>query len=301
MAFGLEFRRDNYQSDARASPIPSATAGRANQFGGRADAGAQVFPGFRPTNAADDSRNSVAAYLDLEGDLHEKVRVGLAGRFENYDDFGSTGDGKVTVRVAAHQRFVLRGAVSTGFRAPSLSQSNFSSVSTNFITVGGVVTAVEVGNFAVNSPIARALGAQDLQPEQSVHYSGGVVWNPVAPLELTADLYRIDIDDRVVFSGNFTGPRIEALVRPFGANGGRLLHQRHRHQDPGRRLPRRLPRATWQSAGSLILSAAYNRTDTDIVGTVATPAPARRPGERALRPRADPARRPADSPRTTCA
>src|SRR5262249_35277662 len=139
------------------------------------------------------------------------------------DDFGSTTDGKVTVRVAPHRRVVFRAAASTGFRAPSLGQIHFSTVSTNFTLIGGQFVPVEAGTFPVDSPEARALGATDLRPEDSIHVSGGVVLNPIDPLELTIDLYRVTIDDRIVLSDNFTGDAIAALLRPFGANGARFF------------------------------------------------------------------------------
>jgi iron complex outermembrane receptor protein len=269
LAFGAEYRHENFEQTP-GEPASYVDGGFANQLGGRAEAGTQVFPGFRPSNAADASRNSVAAYLDLEGDLHEKVRLGLAGRVEDYDDFGSTVDGKVTLRVAPHPRFVLRGAASTGFRAPSLAQSSFSSVATNFISVGGVVQPVEVGTFSVESPVARALGAQPLEPEESVHYSAGFALSPVDRLEMTLDYYRIDIDGRVVFSGNFTGPRIEALVRPFGANGGRFFTNAIDTETEGFDATVRY-RFDLGATGNLVLSAAYNHTENEIVGEVATP------------------------------
>jgi iron complex outermembrane receptor protein len=215
LALGAEYRRERFQEIAgeAASYRDGASP---NQLGGRADVGAQVFPGFQPANEADARRSSVAVFADVEGDVHTQVRLGLAGRFEHYTDFGNTLDGKLTARYAPSRRVVVRGALSTGFRAPSLVQSHFSSVATNFISVGGQVVPVEVGTFAVSSPVARALGATDLEPEQSVHLSGGLVVTPVDGLDLAADFYRIAIDGRVVFSGNFTGPRIEALVRPRG-------------------------------------------------------------------------------------
>ena len=80
-----------------------ATAARATSSAACAALGAQVFPGFRPSNEVDASRNSFAGYLDLEGDVHAKVRLGLAGRVEHYSDFGSTADGKITARLLAHQ------------------------------------------------------------------------------------------------------------------------------------------------------------------------------------------------------
>jgi iron complex outermembrane recepter protein len=269
LAFGVEARRESYEI-IPGEPNSYVDGGVRNQLGGRSVPGAQVFPGFRPSNAVDKHRGNVAAYLDLEGDLGDKVRLGLAGRVEHYDDFGGTGDGKLTLRVAPTRRFVLRAATSTGFRAPSLAQSSFSTVSTNFITVNGVVTPVEVGTFAVDSPVARAMGAQDLKPEQSVHYSGGIVLNPVDALDVTFDVYRIDIDDRIVFSGNFTGPQVLALVAPFGASGGRFFTNAIDTKTVGYDMTAGY-RLDLRQAGSLRLSAAYNRNDTDIVGTIDTP------------------------------
>lgn len=222
VAGGVEYRRENYQIIA-GEPNSYIDGGSPNQFGGRAVPGAQVFPGFRPSNEVDISRNSVAAYVDVEGDLVEQVRVGVAGRFERFDDFGSTGDGKLTVRFEPDQRFVVRGAVSTGFRAPSLGQSYFSAISTNFLNVAGQLVPFEVGTFPVSSPQARVLGAVDLKPEQSLHYSAGLVVNPIERVELTADVYRVDIDDRIAISGNFTGGAISQLLAPLGATGARFF------------------------------------------------------------------------------
>jgi iron complex outermembrane recepter protein len=271
LAFGAEIRRENYQIEA-GEPASYADGGVRDQFGGRAPAGAQVFPGFRPSNEVDRSRTSVAAYVDVEGDVTAKVRLGVAARAENYSDFGSTADGKLTGRFAASPRLVVRGAASTGFRAPSLAQANFSTVSTNFITVGGVVTPVEVGTFAVDSPVARALGAEDLKPEQSVHFSGGVVWSPIDQVDLTLDVYRVNIDDRIVFSGNFTGGPIAPILAPFSASGARFFTNAIDTRTVGfdATLNGRVNfNGGW---GSLRLGIAYNRNDTDVVGTVATPA-----------------------------
>jgi iron complex outermembrane receptor protein len=222
LALGVEYRRDNYE--IHAGEVASyADGGQRDQFGALAIPGAQVFPGFRPANEIDASRNSVAAYVDLEGDITTMLRLGGAGRWEHFDDFGNTGDGKVTARLQPDKRFVVRGAVSTGFRAPSLGQINFSTVSTNFTSIGGVFVPVEAGTYTVGSEQARALGATDLIPEESIHYSAGVVVTPIDPLEITVDYYHVDIDDRIVLSDNFTGPQITELLRPFGANGARYF------------------------------------------------------------------------------
>ncbi|HEY7512227.1 MAG TPA: TonB-dependent receptor, partial [Vicinamibacteria bacterium] len=282
VAFGAEARREKYGLEA-GEPASYADGGVRDQFGNVAPFGAQVFPGFRPSNEVDASRNSVAAYLDLEGDLHDLLRVGVAGRVENYSDFGSTADGKLTVRLAPHKRFVVRGAVSTGFRAPSLGQIHFSSTATNFINVPGQgLVPFESLTMPVASAPARALGAQDLKPEESLHYSGGLVVNPTDALEMTVDVYRIDIDDRVVLSGNFNQPQVQPLLRPFGANSGRFFTNAIDTETKGIEATATY-RFDLSAAGTLRLGAAYSgplgaETDgpnpyygTRIVGTIATP------------------------------
>ena len=270
VALGAEFRREAYQIIA-GEPNSYLDGGFRDQFGVDLGVpGAQVFPGFRPSNEVDTGRNSIATYADLEANVHDRIRLGLAGRYEHYTDFGNTADGKLTVRVEPHPQFVVRGAVSTGFRAPALAQSYFSAISTNFLPVGGNLVPFEVGTFPVGSPQARALGATDLKPEQSVHISGGLVWNPIAPLEITADVYRVDIDDRIVFSENFTGGRVTELLRPLGANGARFFTNAIDTRTTGADL-----KATYRwelgSASRLNLSAAYNTTDNDIRRIAATP------------------------------
>jgi iron complex outermembrane receptor protein len=269
IAFGAEWRRETYQIMA-GEPNSYVDGGLPNQLGGRAAPGAQVFPGFRPSNEVDVSRDSVAAYADIEGDLTGWLRIGLAGRAEHYSDFGNTSDGKLTVRVEPMPRVVLRSAFSTGFRAPSLQQSWFSAVSTNFLNVGGTLVPFEVGTFPVESEVAAVLGATPLEPETSVNISGGFVLEPVDGMEISVDAYRIEIDDRIVFSGNFTGGRITDLLAPFGANGARFFTNAIDTKTNGvdGEFAYRL---ALDDRNSLRLSAGFNRNDTDIVRLLPTP------------------------------
>jgi iron complex outermembrane receptor protein len=144
-----------------------------------------------------------------------QLLVGVAGRVENYNDFGSTTDGKVTARFEPIPGFAVRGAIATGFKAPSLGQSFFSATSTNFIN--GV--PFDNRTFPVTNPVAQALGASELTPETSTNYSFGVALNPVKNLSVTADYYQILIDDRIVFSGNFTGAAVRAFLESQGFPG----------------------------------------------------------------------------------
>jgi iron complex outermembrane receptor protein len=269
VAFGLEFRREHYQIQA-GEPDSYGDGGVPNQFGGRAAIGAQVFPGFRPSNEVNESRNNVAGYLDVEGNLTSWLRLGAAGRAEHYSDFGSTVDGKVTARVQPDSHIVVRGSISTGFRAPSLAQSFFSSTATNFLNFGQGLVPVESLTLPVNSAPAQVLGAAPLKPENSRHASGGVVIAPLSDLEVTIDYYHIAIDDRIVLSGNFTAPPIAALLAPFGANSARFFTNAIDTRTNGVDVTASY-RVRMEEAGDLWLRAGYNNTRTRIVGSIATP------------------------------
>ena len=268
-AVGAEFRNENYQQHA--GEVNSWIAGPSpDRNGGVAAAGAQVFPGFRPSNEVDASRSSYAGYVDFEGDVLSFLRLGLAGRFEHYTDFGNTSDYKFTARLEATKQLVFRGAVSTGFRAPSLGQTNFSAISTNFLNVGGVFVPFEVGHFRVNSPIARALGAEDLEPEDSVNYSAGFVFSPSRAFDFTADYFFIGIDNRVILSGNFTGAALNPILQPFNATGARFFTNAIDTETEGFELTANT-QAGLGGAGILRFQAAYAHSENTITRIAATP------------------------------
>jgi iron complex outermembrane receptor protein len=270
VAVGAELRRDGFRQSA-GEPNSYLNGGFRDRNGGIAPAGAQVFPGFQPSNRVQVSRNSTSLYADLEGDVLAKLRVGLAGRYEHFSDFGNTTNGKLTVRYSPFQHLIFRAAASSGFRAPSLSQGNFSAISTNFLLnpATGIVEPFETGTYRVDTPLARALGSSDLKPEKSRNFSGGVVWQPRSDLELTADYFHIRIKDRIVLSGNFTGAQILPLISPFGATAARFFTNAIDTRTIGVDLV-----ANWQRplmGGRLDLSAAYSNNETKIVGEIATP------------------------------
>ena len=270
VAFGLEYRRDGFEQ-VKGEPNSYIQGGVRARDGSVAPAGAQVFPGFQPSNEVEASRNSKSVYADFEGDVLPKLRVGLAGRFENFSDFGNTTNGKLTVRYSPLEHVILRGAVSTGFRAPSLSQSNFSAISTNFLlnTQTGLLEPFETGTYRVDTPLARVLGATDLKAEKSKNLSAGLVWQPLANLEITADYFHIDIDDRIVFSGNFTGPAVQALIRPFGATAARYFTNAINTETDGYDIVANYQRPLL--GGNIDLAAAYSNNKTKVVGEVETP------------------------------
>jgi iron complex outermembrane recepter protein len=205
LALGGEYRNENYKIVP--GEVGSYIAGPFT-FSNGAAPGSQVFPGFAPSTAVDVSRDSFAAYVELDADLSDQFNVQVAGRYENYSDFGSTVNGKLAARFEPIEGLALRGSASTGFRAPGMAQQFFSTTSTN--NVGG--TLIEIGTFPVSSPIARALGSQPLEAETSLNLSGGVVFNLLRGLSVTVDYYNIKINDRITLTENLQGADVVALL-----------------------------------------------------------------------------------------
>ncbi|HVI44970.1 MAG TPA: TonB-dependent receptor [Chitinophaga sp.] len=162
--------------------------------------GAQVFPGFRPENAVDATRSAIAGYVDAEVNFTQRFLLGGAARFENYNDFGSTFNGKLTARYKLGEQTALRASASTGFRAPSLHQRFFSNTATLF--VDGV--PYEVGTFTNDSRPAQLLGIPQLKPEKSKSLSAGFTGR-FGKFSLTVDGYFTHIDDRIVYTDQFSG------------------------------------------------------------------------------------------------
>jgi iron complex outermembrane recepter protein len=199
VALGAQFRRESFKIEAgeRASWINGGHL--AQDSSGPAPAGSSVFSGFAPTDASDHSRTNIGAYLDLESKLSSQVLANVAGRFESYSDFGERVTGKLALRFQPTQRFVLRGAASTGFRAPGLSQSYFSHTTTNVI--GGQF--IEVGNFPVDNRASRIFGAKPLKEETSVNLSAGFAFTPTDNFTFTVDFFNIKINDRILLGATF--------------------------------------------------------------------------------------------------
>ncbi len=220
LAFGAEYRVENYfieageessyakydingeVADFDTSNTPAEQV--VDFFGNQASAGAQVFSGFTPDNEVNAKRNSYAFYADAEADFSEKFLLSAALRYEDFSDFGNTLNGKLSMRFKASENINIRGAVSTGFRAPSLHQQFYSKSNTLFNDQG---VAEEVGTFTNHSSAADQFGIPDLKEETSFNASLGFTAQlPDANLTFTVDGYFIAIDDRITYTGNFSDP-----------------------------------------------------------------------------------------------
>ena len=243
LAWGLEYRLDRYQIEAGEEYSYRDYDGGPTGAAG----GIQVFPGFKPSNEVDETRNAFSLYVDTEFYVSETFLISPAVRFENYSDFGSTINGKVATKLDLSAEFALRGSVSSGFRAPSMQQLYFNNVSTQFR--GG--EAFEVGTFRNDGSIAEAVGIPNLNEETSVTGSVGFVYQPLPSFSLTADFYHIDVNDRIIISGQ---------VRPLNSDG-----------TPNEDLPENVRNALNEagiSAAQFFMNAADTRTrGVDVVAT----------------------------------
>ena len=231
--------------------------------------GSQVFPGFKPSDGGSFDRHNFSYYAGLEGDLSDKLSLGLAARYEDYSDFGSTTTWKVTSRYAFTDKVALRGTVSTGFRAPSLQQQYFQSTSTNFI--GGV--PYDIVTFRVNNPAALALGSEPLKAEESTNYSLGLVLQPIDSLYITIDGYQIGVDDRITLSENLTSTAVRNYLNANGfpgVGGGRYFTNAIDTTTTGVDI---IGTYTWAlEASTLDLTFGYNYNKTEIDSVTPNPA-----------------------------
>lgn len=266
----------NVGTDANGRPIlipdpkgnvPTRFAANGSPFTG----GAQGFPGISQDNLTRASRSSIAGYADVELNFSPQFLVDAAVRFENYSDFGSTLNAKVATRYKFSDKFLLRGAFNTGFRAPSLHQRYFNATSTVFIDGA----FVESGTFANDSRVAQLLGIPKLREETSTSYSLGFTSN-IGKFKVTVDGYLIDIDNRVVYTGQFSGSNapdasaqdreIYELLRQANATTARFFANAINTRTRG--LDAVITYSTALGAGNFRADLAGTLTKTEIVGDI---------------------------------
>ncbi|MGC4027525.1 MAG: TonB-dependent receptor [Steroidobacteraceae bacterium] len=273
IATGAEFRYEKYgisagdpasyiNGDVRVLDGPAINAVTA--------AGSQGFVGITPESAIQRNRHSYALYADSEFTPVDRLTLSLAGRFEDYSDFGTTLNGKATARLKLAGPLAARASLSTGFRAPSLPQQYYASISsrTEVSLDPNVPPRIIIqGILPVDSAAAQALGATALKPEESVNWSAGLTFEQ-GGLSATLDYYHIDIDDRILLSSNFSGAAVANLLASQGINAeaGRYFTNAADTRTQGVDASLRY-RLVTDSAGRLTFTAGYNHNETKVLTT----------------------------------
>jgi len=196
IAVGAEWRKETYFQKAgdEASYIAGPYAlepplGLIQGF----SIGSNGFPGYQPQSAGHWSRNNWALYADLEFYLNEALQLGIATRVEHFSDFGSTFDGKLSARYKINDTYALRGSINTGFKAPTVGQSNVINVTTAY----GINGLEDQATLPPTDLISVQLGATPLTPEESVNFSLGAVMQMSEQFFATFDYFNIRLSDRI--------------------------------------------------------------------------------------------------------
>ncbi len=182
--------------------------------------------GFTPPSAEDAGefdRDNVAVYVDLEQDISDSWLMQYALRYEDFSDFGSTVNGKIATRYNVNDALTLRGAVSTGFHAPTPGQANISSVITTFD--GRTGNLVLEGLVPATSADAIAAGGRELVEEESTNISLGFATSLGSAWDLTVDFYNVEIDDRIYRTGDILVPGTVDNTLSFYTNALDLEHE----------------------------------------------------------------------------
>lgn len=227
VAIGAEFRFENYE--IRAGDESSYINGGVHVLDGPNEGdliigGSQGFPGFKPENEVSETRHNLGIYLNLRNKFKDNQLLEFSLRLTKYSDFGSNVTGKLSYLYNCFKNLSFRFSVNSGFKAPTLAQSYFTSTATLFENL----QPVEVGLFPVNSEISKSLGAVDLKPEKSLQFSGGFVYQ-LNKLFISLDIYQLMLNDKIMLTDNiYNNPEkfdesIIDILNMYGVGGIRFF------------------------------------------------------------------------------
>lgn len=268
VAFGAEYRNEEFE--IRVGQQESFEIGPLAPQG--FSAASNGFPGFSNIAGGKFDRKNKAVYVDVEWEPTDSLLIGAAWRYEDFDDFGDTSNGKIAANWRITESFGLRATASTGFKAPTPGQSNAFNVSTEFDFV--LNDLVNNGTVPSTTAVAQLRGGQALEPEESTNLTFGAFFN-IGALDVTVDMYSIDVDDRLNLSANYslTPAEVASLEAAGVTSAGNLQNFRFFTNDfdtetDGFDIVATYP-VDW-SNGSTQFSLAYNQTETEVTDSGVT-------------------------------
>ncbi|HJP51769.1 MAG TPA: TonB-dependent receptor [Pseudomonadales bacterium] len=215
LAFGFEWRDETYVIGA--GDQASIEAGPTAAYFG---VGSDGFQGFPVESAGSFESESIAYYIDLEADITETFSAGIAFRYEDFDEFDSTSDWKISGRWDVSENFALRATANTGFRIPTPGQVHTLNITTTSDINGNLIPN---GTYPVDNPVALSLGSKPLDPEESTSFTLGAIWVPVDNVSVTVDYYNIEIEDRLALLTNTVSATEVATLTAAGIANADLL------------------------------------------------------------------------------
>lgn len=181
MAAGVEYREEDV------SDVPDEQFQRGLIFGTEAV-------------SANAERDQWAAYVEFSIPVTDNFELQLAGRYDNYSDFGTTTNPKVAFQWGITDEITARGSWATGFRAPSLAQIGLGPSQESlflddyyFCQANGL-DASECENLDQNFLFS---GNKELEAEESESWNVGMIYAPNQSFDLSLDWYNITQDNKI--------------------------------------------------------------------------------------------------------
>jgi len=271
LAIGSELRKDEYQvtPGERYSYFDYDSQNGDELLSTDNSAGIQGFRGISPISSLEESRDIFSFYAEVESSLSDNINISTAIRYDNYEGFGDSTNVKLAAIWSAHQHVKFRGAISTGFRAPSMQQLYFNNISTQFVTDPqnplGDQIPIQVGTFRSDSTLAKNIGIPELNEENALNISLGSVIQFTENINLTIDYYKISIKDRIVISDKLTeglSDRLDNILAISGAGAAQFFLNGADTDTDGIDII-----STWNTnlfSGKLNLTFAANFTKTEV-------------------------------------
>lgn len=149
-------------------------------------------------NTARGQRDVDSIYFEALAPFSDRLEMTLAGRYDDYSDYGSDFSPKLSFRFQPLDNLTLRASYGEGYRAPTLdillAQEAFSASSVRDPETCVALGRPESCSIQVDS---YSKGNTDLQSETSKQFSVGVAYEPLDWMNLTLDYYDIEIENRI--------------------------------------------------------------------------------------------------------
>ncbi|MCG6872744.1 MAG: TonB-dependent receptor, partial [Gammaproteobacteria bacterium] len=189
VAIGFEYREEKLSQDFDSQQNASAVAGSAG--------GSDVFG----------KRDVTALFAEARWPIGDALEINTAVRYDDYSDFGSTWNPKVSALFTPTDNIKLRATYGEGFRAPALfelysanSQSFDAATDTLRCDQSGQRGAggLPVGHPCISTQYQNLSGGNpDLDPEESTSYTLGVAISPTDDLTFSVDYYNVEYTQEI--------------------------------------------------------------------------------------------------------
>ena len=143
-------------------------------------------------------RDVTSAYFELMMPVLDNLEVNLAGRYDDYSDFGDTFNPQISLRYNPVEDVLIRASAGKGFRAPTLSDL-YQGMSEGFGKITNYIACYEAGDDIDSCSLkeeapTRTGGNLDLGPEESDTLNLGIVWDISDNFDLTVDYWSLETE-----------------------------------------------------------------------------------------------------------